>query len=321
MDVTQKRKNFFDIFPVPEVMLLSTSGISISDQGLKFFQFRRGIFGRSLPPAYLSVDLPEGTIKAGEIQNQATLTSVLKDLSSKHGIRYVHATLPEEKAYLFTSYIPKGPTSGLRDAVAFILEENVPLTLADAVFDYETVRSEDPGFIKVTVTVLPKVVVDSYIKAFEDAGITPVSFTLESQAVARAVVVRGEPMTQLVINLERERAGFYVVEDEVVQFSAIQSQSDIGELKSELKKVLAYWDTQVNKEEHQEKKIEKVLMAGSRSRDGEVAYAMTKESGLACTAADVWVNLPADHMKVSKELYENSSDYAAAIGLSLPGLV
>jgi len=115
------QKTFLDLFPAPEFLLLSTAGIAVTDTDTKFVQLQREIFGDGFKLANSSkIDNPQGIIES----------NVLKKLSSRYGIRYAHAVLPEEKAYLFTTTIGWVPPLGLKDAVAFIIEENAPVSLA-----------------------------------------------------------------------------------------------------------------------------------------------------------------------------------------------
>ncbi|MDZ4206016.1 MAG: pilus assembly protein PilM, partial [Patescibacteria group bacterium] len=216
-----KQKTFLDFFPAPEFLLLSTTGIAITDIDTKFVQLRRKIFGDRFELAHASkVDNPKGAVESGLINNSDELVSILKKLASHYNIRYARASLPEEKAYLFTVNINWVPPEGLKDAVAFIIEENVPMSLAESVFDFEIINeNESAGEIKLAVSVLPENIVNAYVGLFESALITPVSFDLESQAIARAVIRRGDKRPHLIINLSLKKTGFYVVEEEVVQFS------------------------------------------------------------------------------------------------------
>src|SRR3990167_10888877 len=267
-----KQKTFLDLFPAPEFLLLSITGIAITDVDTKFVQLRRKIFGDGFELAHASkVDNPKGAVEAGLINNASELVSILKKLASHYNIRYARASLPEEKAYLFTANINWVPPEGLRDAVAFIIEENVPVSLAESVFDFEIIEENESSCeIKLAVSVLPKSVVNAYVELFESSGITPASFDLESRAIARAVIHRGDKRLHLIINLSLKRTGFYVVEEEVVQFSTTlaygidgdDSYSNPNDLKAEMRKVFAFWNARTDKSGKPGKKIEKIILCG-----------------------------------------------------------
>src|SRR3989344_3950548 len=128
MIVSSKQRTFLDFFPVPEFLLLSTTGIVITDTDTKFVQLHREIFGDGFELAHATkVTNPRGVVESGLIENPNELVPILKKLASHYNISYARASLPDEKAYLFTTAISWVPPEGCRDAVAFIVEENVPV--------------------------------------------------------------------------------------------------------------------------------------------------------------------------------------------------
>lgn len=328
MTEASKSKNFSYYFPTPEYLLISNSGLAVSDEGVKFVQFRQGLLSSNLELAqHEQISLSEGVVQAGYIQDPDKLGLVLKDLSSRYGIRHVYATLPEERAYLFTAVIDRVPTEGLRDAVAFILEENVPLSLSDAVFDFDIVEDlPESKTMKLIVSVLSKKVVDFYIQVFESSGITPVSFDIESQAIARALVPKGEMKTQMIINLEKHKTGFYVVEDEVVQFTTTlpyagtASSPHLNDLKTEMRKVLTFWSARSTKSGLPPRAIEKILLCGRGSLDKAFVTALMADCSVPHTSANPWTNVSHGKGELPKDLLESQLDYVSAIGLALPHL-
>lgn len=329
MTASSGRKTFLDLFPAPEFLLLSTTGIAITDINTKFVQLRRKVFGDGFELAHASsVDNPQGAVESGLINNPNEIVSNLKKLSSHYHIRYAHASLPEEKAYLFTATINWVPAEGLKDAVAFIIEENAPVSLAESVFDFEIVsEDQSAGEIKLSVSVLPKEIVNAYAELFESALITPISFDLESRAIARAVIGRGDKRSHLIINLSLKKTGFYVVEEEVVQFSITpiygigedDSYSSINDLKAEMRKVLAYWDTCTDKSGRPGKKIEKAILCGLGWHRGDFVEEFMRESEIPYALSDVWLNMSSSRNRVPEIPFDESLDYASAIGLVLPG--
>src|SRR3989344_5459887 len=326
MTSSSRQKNFFDLFPAPEFLLLSTVGISITDEDIKFVQLRRQIFEDGFKLVHSSKIInPEEAIKSGLINDPSKIVSILKELSLHYGIRYARASLPEEKAYLFTTTIGWVPHEGLKDAVAFIIEENVPVTLAESVFDFEVIREDkNADEIKLTVSVLPKNVVQSYIELFESAGIVPVSFDTESQAIARALVHRGDKRSHLIVNLSIENTGFYIVEEEVVQFSTTPAYGfgkddlypNLSDLKAEMRKVLAFWNARTDPSS--ERKIEKVFLCGPGAGKEDFVRKLMDGSDVRYVIGDVWLNTSPSRSHIPKITFDESLDYASAIGLVLP---
>jgi Tfp pilus assembly PilM family ATPase len=328
MTALLRHKTFLDIFPAPEFLLLSSTGINITDSTTQFVELKREIFGRGFKLAHSGkLENPRGAVESGLIKNPAGLVSVLKKISSDYGIHYAHATLPEERVYLFTTTINRVPVEGLRDAVAFIIEENAPVSLSDSVFDFEIIGEEGgTGKIKLTVSVLPKSVVGAYVEAFESAGITPVSFDIESQAVAKAVIHRGDKRSHLIINLSANKTGLYVVDDEVVQFSITptygfgddDSYLGLSDLKAEMRKVLAFWNARTNKSGQLEKKIEKIILCGPGASKKDFVRKLMEEIEVKYVLADVWLNTSASRDYAPNMPFDESLEYASAVGLVLP---
>lgn len=322
-----KQKTLLDFFPPPEFLMFSTTSVVITDLDIKSAQLRREFFGEGLKLVHLNrMATPEGVVESGLINNPEKLLPVLKKLSAHYGIRYTYATLPEEKAYLFTTTIGWIPPEGLKDAVAFIVEENVPISLAESVFAFEVVsENEGAGEVKVAVSVVSKNIVNAYINLFESAGITPVSFDIESQAIARAVIHRGDRRSHLIINLTLNKTGFYVVEEEVVQFSTTLSYG-IGEggsyqnldhLKEELQSVMTFWNTRTDKRDKPERQIERALLCGLGASQRDFVKQLMSESGVPYVLADVWLNVSSSRHYIPELSFRESLDYALVIGSTL----
>jgi len=329
MIVSSRQRTFLDFFPVPEFLLLSTTGIVITDDDTKFVQLRREIFGDGFELAHATkVANPKGAVESGLISSPAELVPILKKLALHYGIHYACAILPEEKAYLFTTTIGWVPHEGLKDAVAFIIEENAPVSLAESVFDFEIIDEDrGTGKIKLAVSVLPKNIVNTYVELFESVGITPISFELESQAISRAVVHYGDKRPCILINLSPKKTGFYVVEKGVVQFSTTLSYgigvdgsySNLNDLRAEMRKVLAFWNvrSEVNsKSGESENKIEKAILCGTGGNKKDFVEKFMSEGDVEYSPADVWLNM-SSRGHVPEIPLDESLDYASAIGLVL----
>ena len=338
MIISKRRKTFLDLFPVPEFLLLSTTGVVIRDTDTRFVQLKRKIFGDGFELVYAGkINNPKGAVESGLINNPNELSNILREFSLLHNVRYVRASIPEERSYLFTVNIDWVPPEGLNDAVAFIVEENVPISLAESIFDFEVIREDkSAGGIKLAVSVLPKNIVNTYVNLFESAGMTPISFDLESRAIARAVISKGDKQTVLIINLSLKKTGFYVVEDGVVQFSTIlisgmgggNSTNFEALLKEEMRKVITFWSTHAdqthsnsrdaNKLMPQRRKIEKIILHGFRGHKTDFTDALMSGSEIPYAPADVW--LKTAYLKdYPSEMSSNESlGFASAVGLVLP---
>lgn len=326
---SKKKKSFLDFFPTPKLLLLSTVGLSFSDRGIQSIEFKPGAGPGELVLAHsVEVPLPPGAILSGYVQDKAVVVQALSELKSKHSLHYVKATLPEEKAYLFTVEVDTEPYASLRDRVAFTIEENVPVELATSVFDFEIIGDvKGQAKVKVAVSVLPTKVVETYLEVYGAAGLTPVSFEVESQAIARAIVPEGDERTHLIINLGEGETGLYVVEDEVVQFSTTpafgtkqngETFSDLNNLKLEARKLFAFWNTRLDKEGIPKKKIEKIILTGDGAAKEKFVSEFMSDIDIEYTLANVWVNAFTFKTFLPEMSFSESLSYAAAIGAALP---
>src|SRR3989344_2195021 len=209
---------------------------------------------------------------------------------------FANGILPDEKAYLFTKSFDNVPKDGLYDAVAFIVEENVPISLKEAVFSYEIIEEDPPaggGRIKVAVTVVPKSVISEEIKRFESAGITVTSFYTESQAIAREVIPQGDMRVHLIVNLAEKKTGFYIVEKRVVQFSTTINHEngielrEISEIKAKMEEVVGFWASNVGPKA----KIERIFLCGARSSKADLVEALKANAmGMQFANTECWLN-------------------------------
>jgi Tfp pilus assembly PilM family ATPase len=318
-----KKRTFFNLFPTPEYLSLSNSGIAITEDGIKFIELHHGLVGKGLTFShYKTLPLPEGAVYGGLIYDPKDVAAALKELKDKHGLTFTRATLPEEKAYLFSASIPRVPVEGLKDAVAFIIEENAPVKLAESVFDFDIISSSpDSSHVEVTVSVLPRKIVESYTEVFATAGITPVSYDIESQAISRALIPAEDQKSWLIINVENKKTGFYVVEAGVVRFSTTlpygASGQNLNELKTEIRKIFAFWSAREAKPEMQ-KKIDQVLLSGSGSDNHKFVKELMDEFSVEYGWGDPWANLPNNGNGIPKGLSTQASSFSSVIGLALP---
>lgn len=327
MNQSTKRKKFLDFFPVPKFLLFSTTGVAISDKDTKFIQLQREGFGNAIRLDHASkVDNPVGAVQAGLINKPDEIVPILRKMAEHYGIQYAYATLPEERAYIFTTAIDWVPREGLKDAVAFIIEENVPVTLAESVFDFEIIEQEEnTGKIKLVVTVIAKDVVNSYEKLFASAGITPVSFELESQAIARTAILYGDKRTHLIVNLSWKKTGFYIAEDRLVKFSTVSTYSiddegsttSLNDLKAEIRKVLAFWNVHTDNSGKRENKIEQIVICGPGARKKDFIEKLMSEIEIPYSLVDIWLNLSSRH-HFPKMTFDESVSYISVVGSVLP---
>ncbi|PCI27584.1 hypothetical protein COB55_05460 [Candidatus Wolfebacteria bacterium] len=220
-------KKLHDAFPPPRFLQLPAVGLDISDHSIRFVELIPKRDGFRLV-RFAHKRLPDAIFTNGEIRDLPGLKKALSDFQKENDIGFIHASLPEEKAYLYKTDVSTTEPAEIRSAIEFGLEENVPLSPAEAVFDFHILNRNDHESLDHThasVTVLPKKVINQYIDLFSESNLNPLSFEIEAQSIARAVVADDNKDTVMVVDFGAQRTGISIVTCGVVTFT---STVDIG---------------------------------------------------------------------------------------------
>src|SRR3990167_6784822 len=218
-------------FPTPELLSPRSAGIDISDSSVKWIVIapRKKI---KTVVSYGSEIIPEGVLEKGEIRDAPALAKILKQVKKKMGgVACAHAALPEEAAYVFSMHVPEDTArKQVLSMIEFELENRVPLSPQDAVYDFSVIMKRDDGVgEEIGVAVFPIELARSYANVFKDAGIELLSLELEASSIARAIssrpldLVHGkredEPII-LYVDFGRARTGFAVLKRGIPIFTS-----------------------------------------------------------------------------------------------------
>lgn len=197
-------------------------GLDISDDTVRVLELAPSKTG-FMVARYESRKFSLGVVEGGQIMDRQKLKDAISVLATDMKLSHANVSLPEEQAYLANLKIPKVDRSEVRGAIELQLEEHVPIAANEAIFDYIIVDNpevEKKGYMDVVVSVISRGVVDEYMEVFSGTGITPLSFELESQSMARAVVPYGDIGTFMVVDIGKVATAIFVVGKGVVQFAA-----------------------------------------------------------------------------------------------------
>jgi type IV pilus assembly protein PilM len=84
--------------------------------------------------------------------------------------------------------------------------------------DYDLIRQTEKTYV-LQVAAIPTEIADQYFAVFDELEITPISFELESQALARAVVPRGDSGTYMLVDYGNSRTGISFIQDGTVIYT------------------------------------------------------------------------------------------------------
>ena len=227
------------LVPPPTFLSLPSVGVDISDTSMKYVAFsaadRSG--ERSLV-SWGDIDIPSNVLQRGHVEDPQQLGAVLSEFREQTGAAFVRVSLPEERAYLFETTIKRDvPVKEVRSLLEFRFEENVPIPLREALFDYEILPTpEDARELRVAVAAYARETITRYFDACVTAGLTPITFEVEAQAMARAVVPAGETDAVMLVDFGKTRTGVGIVYGGSLMYT---STIDIGgaQLSQVLRKV------------------------------------------------------------------------------------
>ena len=324
--VHHKRK-FFDFFPTPKFLEMPSVGIDVSDQAIRFVEIVHRETGhqRFHLKSYGEIKIADDVVTSGFINKPEEIVKNLVEIRKKHGFKFASVSLPEEKSYLFKTELPDIEEKYFTENVELHLEENVPIDAGKSVFDYKVVHPyEGNCHTEAVVTVVPNKVIDVYANLFYPALLVPVSYELVTQAVARAVVPQGEMGTCMIIYVGDVRTGFGIVSNGTLQFSSTINVGRVTDpagadrrlslLKDEIAKLKLYWQ---GHNENDNGQIKKVIISGKAAVTPGLKESLTEVAGCPVNLANVWANVFSLSDQIPEMSFEDSLDYAPAIGLAI----
>lgn len=210
-------------FPPPQYLSMPAFGLDISDETIKFIRLKPR--GSSIHIAeYGRKTIPKGIIAGGEIKKIDELAKILsEEIVQSFGFRYAYLTLPEEKGYMNIVELPVMSHDEMRTALEAQFSEYVPLPPEEAVFDFEILHSKTLQGTKrfeVAMVSFPRALVESYRAVLRKAGITPIAFDAEVQALARSVIPKDVKDPFLIIDFGKTRTTFIIAHEGNVRFTS-----------------------------------------------------------------------------------------------------
>ena len=213
---------FFDFFPSPTYLRITATGFDIGDQSLKYVKLRREKENFRLV-AFGKKSIPREIIESGQIKNKEEFKKILGEFRRELKEDYIIISLPEEKAFIGTIRLPLIKEEEVRNSLETQLEEHIPLPLKEIVFDYEIIEQADKatkGYLDISYTAVPLILVESYRDALRSVGFVPIVFETEPHALVRAFIKPEEKSSQMIIDFGRTRTSFIIVSGRRVELSS-----------------------------------------------------------------------------------------------------
>lgn len=335
-------KTFFKLFPPPKFLDEPYAGVDISDSAVHCIQFARGSgsFGRKgglVIAKFGMKPIPQGIVEAGFVKDKEKLTAIVAELARELNLDRVRASLPEEEMYIFKTQVPaRTDRKTMAQNVEFKLEENVPLSPANAIFYFDTVPGTEiasSGTIFASVAVAPRKVVETYLEVLNNAGLVVISFEMQARALARAFIQKNrnsKPNRKsnakteseishealLIVHIFSGKIGMYVTYDGVACFTSTipRGENLAATISAEVSKIREYWAERGEGK----KEINKVILSGSDALSADLAERISPPPGTTVEVGQVWRNAFSPEEFVSPISARDSLDYAVAAGLAFP---
>src|SRR3989344_1694036 len=124
----------------------------------------------------------------------------------------IFAYLCQKNERIFLKVKKNLPVKEVQSLLEFRLEENVPISAREAIFDYVILADNDsPHSAKVVVAAYQRETIMQYYEVCRAAGLTPLSFEVEAQAMARSVVPQAMIGSVMLIDFGKTRTGVGIV--------------------------------------------------------------------------------------------------------------
>ena len=317
---------FFKLFPPPTFLVMPYAGLDISDDAIRCIEYKRTYQGLVISK-YSIQALPAGLVSGGDIKDEKQFVSILSEFAEKNSLVYAKISIPEEKAYLFQTEVPSADFSSIAQNIEFKLDQNVPLSAPDALFQFDLMpKALTGGLLRASVSVIPRTYVEHYITLLRSANISPVSFEVAPKSIVAACTPFNSEGTQLIVNVMKNKTGLYIVSEGVACFTSTISwgSDNLAEVKtdnpapniliSEINRVYSYWMTRGDIHTG----ISEIMIIGSRAEECEALLKNYGGSTLSnCGIPDVWHNAFDINTYVPPINKSESFEYAIAAGLAL----
>jgi type IV pilus assembly protein PilM len=168
-------------------------GLDIGTSGVRAAELTLGKGGATLE-RFGQVALPPGAVRDGEVIDPNAVAEAVKQLwaQAKFSTKKVVVGVANQKVVVRQVDLPWMPTNELRKALAFQVQDFIPMPVEQAILDFhplEEFTNENGGrMLRVLLVAAARDMVDSALSAVSKAGLTPQMVDLTSFAVLRSMV-------------------------------------------------------------------------------------------------------------------------------------
>lgn len=308
-------------FPPPEFMNPSKIGVSFSDASIKAVAFGSG--AKKFPVVSALIHLEPGTVVNGSVKNKDKLINKLKEVKEAFDSPFVYFTIPDEITYIYKSTLNAIPNKDATENVAFTIEENIPLSLQDSIFDFMPTalkKTEDKYEADVVVAACQKTEVENLVEIIKNSGLEPIGCIHESQAIVGALISKETKTLNCIVHAREDRIGLFLAKGGAVSFATLRPtshQTYVDDYKDELFKVKEYHER--FESEPLSVPIEQIIVCGEFEFAKKVVAAndTIPNNNIKARLGNVWTNVFEIDEHTPNMPYEKSLSFAGSIGALL----
>ena len=145
------------------------------------------------------VPLPAGAVENGEVKDSMVVTEALRELWERGGFKAkrVYMGVGNQRVVVREIALPYLPEKELRASLGFQVQEFIPMSVDEAVLDYDPIGEfdqEDRRMLRMLLVAAQRQMVDTVISAVTAAKLEPVGLDLVPFAMVRSVGTTGVGM-------------------------------------------------------------------------------------------------------------------------------
>ncbi len=320
--------------PVPKMIRYDHAGFDIGSDHIRHIFFKKNN-DRLTVDKYGVEKLPYTISKIEPISENKDVVNLLNKIQKEYRYKYVEVSLPEELAYIYTQEVEGVDDITIRSQIEFKIEENVPLKADEAIFDYVKVLDLGEGKYLISVTAVSQKVVEDYIKTFESANMTIVSFLVQNQALSKSLIHKNDENSYCIVAIEKKYIVVSIVSAGKVLYTStinktlfdddlnLQRKEILEEVIKDIYRILIFWLSYIEQnKKYGFSKIKSIIISSTHSNiiESEFINMMINKLALEIDKPNVWINVLDLNTEIPPIDKIDSYQYATVIGLALPKL-
>jgi type IV pilus assembly protein PilM len=178
------------------------------------------------------VHIPDGVIRDGEVEDGVTLAESLKELWGMTGIKEKSVILgiANQRVIVRPIEIPYMEKEELDSALRFQVQEFIPISIDDAILDFDIIEefmtAEEERMLTVLLVAAHKDMVQSFIEVLRAAGLMTAAIDLKAFAIPRSLIPLGmlqagyeEGEAVCLINVGAGMTNITILKDNIPRFA------------------------------------------------------------------------------------------------------